>query len=142
LELRGRGPSKRVPGPRSGGSDRNDRLNPAYADRSAGPRARLPGLPDGVEPPFVDTPLAADLDPAGEFPDSAYERLYARFARFAREQYESAIAPSDVAETIRRAAEEPDPRTRYPVGLRARFQSLLGALPARLRYRVWERAAD
>jgi NAD(P)-dependent dehydrogenase (short-subunit alcohol dehydrogenase family) len=75
-----------------------------YELRPFGVRAIL------VEPPFVDTPLAAGLDPAGEFPDSAYERLYARFARFAHEQYESALAPSDVAEptaTGRRSRRRP-----------------------------------
>jgi NAD(P)-dependent dehydrogenase (short-subunit alcohol dehydrogenase family) len=74
-----------------------------------------------LKPAVVDTPLAragaTALDPA---PGSPYAPVLEVFAEVTRASYgrggTGVLSPDDVAAVVVRAAEEPEPRTRYRVG--------------------------
>lgn len=91
-----------------------------------------------VEPPYIRTRQSERETRATEGrQNSPYAALYARFERGARKEYDAAPGPEAVAEKIFTAATARKPRPRYPVGTTAWLQSLLGQLPAKLRYRLW-----
>lgn len=96
-----------------------------------------------IEPPYVRTKQSEqEINAAEGRSDSPYSTLYDRFERAAKKEYDSAPGPDVVAEKILTAATAETPRSRYPVGLKARFQGFLGQLPPRLRYRLWAWSAD
>lgn len=96
-----------------------------------------------IEPPYIRTKQAEqEIKAADGREDSPYSTLYHRFERVARKEYDSAPGPEVVAKKILAAATTESPRSRYPVGLKAWFQGVLGQLPPRLRYRLWAWTAE
>lgn len=108
-----------------------------------------------VEPPstrtgFVDrveedlAALLAEGDDSGADSDSRdggrYDRLYRMLDWWIPRLADLGASPADVARTVVRASETPEPRTRYPVGLQAWLITLGSHLPGRLQDLGWRGA--
>jgi NAD(P)-dependent dehydrogenase (short-subunit alcohol dehydrogenase family) len=97
-----------------------------------------------IEPGFTATSIgqAADgHDLAGQEIPAAYAAMVAAGTRYLAAQVAKGIAPEQVAATIVKAAEHPNPRLRYVVPASARpLIALLTALPARLADKAKQRA--
>jgi len=97
-----------------------------------------------IEPGFVATNIgeAADANArAGQEIPQAYADIVARGSRYLAAQIAKGIAAEQVAATIVRAAEQPNPRLRYVVPASARpLIALLTSLPGKLSDRAKQRA--
>jgi len=97
-----------------------------------------------IEPGFVATNIgqAADANAgAGQEIPQAYADMVARGSRYLAAQIAKGIAPEQVAATIVKAAQQPNPRLRYVVPAGARpLIALLTSLPGRLADRAKRRA--
>lgn len=97
-----------------------------------------------IEPGFTATSLGEAADGHGlagqDIPD-AYAAMVAAGTRYLAAQIAKGIAPEQVAATIVKAAEHPNPRLRYVVPASARpLIALLTTLPGRLADRAKQRA--
>jgi NADP-dependent 3-hydroxy acid dehydrogenase YdfG len=97
-----------------------------------------------IEPGFTATSLGETADGHGladqDIPD-AYAAMVAAGTRYLAAQIAKGIAPEQVAATIVKAAEHPNPRLRYVVPANARpLIALLTTLPGRLADRAKQRA--
>ena len=97
-----------------------------------------------IEPGFVATNIgeAADANAvAGQQIPPAYADMVSRGSRYLAAQIAKGIAAEQVAATIVKAAEQPNPRLRYVVPANARpLIALLTSLPGRLADRAKQRA--
>jgi len=97
-----------------------------------------------IEPGFVATNIgeAADANAgAGQQIPPAYADMVSRGSRYLAAQIAKGIAAEQVAATIVKAAEQPNPRLRYVVPASARpLIALLTSLPGRLADRAKQRA--
>jgi NADP-dependent 3-hydroxy acid dehydrogenase YdfG len=97
-----------------------------------------------IEPGFVATNIgeAADANAgAGQQIPPAYADMAARGSRYLAAQIAKGIAAEQVAATIAKAAQQPNPRLRYVVPASARpLIALLTSLPGRLADRAKQRA--
>jgi NADP-dependent 3-hydroxy acid dehydrogenase YdfG len=97
-----------------------------------------------IEPGFTATSIGQTADGhdlAGQEIPDAYAALVAGGTRYLAAQVAKGIAPEQVAATIVKAAEHPNPRLRYVVPASARpLIALLTTLPGRLADKVKQRA--
>ncbi|MFC5366376.1 SDR family oxidoreductase [Salinirubrum litoreum] len=82
-----------------------------------------------------DTATADDRDGTGR-----YDRLYRMLDWWIPRLADAGASPADVARTVVRATETPDPRTRYPVGAQGWLLALGSHLPGRLQDLGWRGA--
>lgn len=96
-----------------------------------------------VEPEFVRTAFheTADSYLAEVDVTEAYSALYDQVVGYEHDNAEDGIDPETVADTIVGAATSDSPRTRYPVGPKARLIMFLSLLPTGLRTKLWRRMA-
>ena len=98
-----------------------------------------------IEPGFTATNIgeADGQSLAGQEIPDAYAAMVAHGTRYLNAQIAKGIAPEQVAATIVKAAEHPNPRLRYVVPASAGpLIGLLGALPGRLADRAKQRAVS
>ena len=97
-----------------------------------------------IEPGFVATNIGETADAnagAGQQIPPAYADMAARGSRYLAAQIAKGIAAEQVAATIVKAAQQPNPRLRYVVPASARpLIALLTSLPGRLADRAKQRA--